>query len=54
MVEHSNTVPEIIKRIGGGAVPPIEDSEYDRMYIVTLTDPNHTAVVTLHYAGCAQ
>jgi broad specificity phosphatase PhoE len=54
VVGHSNTVPEIIRRIGGGAVPPIDDSEYDRMYIVTLTDPNHTAVVTLHYAGCAQ
>jgi phosphohistidine phosphatase SixA len=53
-VGHSNTVPEIIKRIGGGMVPPIDDGEFDRMYIVTLTDPNHAAVVTLHYAGCAQ
>jgi phosphohistidine phosphatase SixA len=54
VVGHSNTVPEIIKRIGGGTVQPIDDGEYDRMYVVTLTDPNHATVVTLHYAGCAQ
>jgi phosphohistidine phosphatase SixA len=54
VVGHSNTVPEIIKRIGGGTVQPIDDGEYDRMYIVTLTDPNHATLVKLHYAGCAQ
>jgi hypothetical protein len=39
--------------MGGGTVPPIGDSEYDRMFIVTLTGPNQAAVITLRYAGCA-
>jgi hypothetical protein len=44
-------VPEIIKRMGAGTVPPIDDAEYDRLFIVTLIDPGHATVVTLHYAG---
>ena len=54
VVGHSNTVPDIIKRLGGGTVPPIDDATFDRMFIVTLIDTTHASVVTLHYAGCAQ
>ena len=54
VVGHSNTLPEIIKRIGGGPVRPIDDSEYDRLFVVTMIGPNRAAVVTLHYAGCAK
>jgi phosphohistidine phosphatase SixA len=53
VVGHSNTVPEIIRRLGGGAVPPIGDGEYDRMFVVTLTGANQATLVTLRYAGCA-
>lgn len=53
VVGHSNTVPEIIRRLGGGAVPPIGDNEYDRMFVVTLTGADQATVVTLRYAGCA-
>jgi hypothetical protein len=52
-VGHSNTVPEIIKLLGGGSVPPIGDSEYDRLFVATLTHPDQATVVTLRYAGCA-
>jgi broad specificity phosphatase PhoE len=35
VVHHSNTVPELIKLLGGGVVPPIDDArEFDRLYIV--------------------
>lgn len=54
VVGHSNTVPEIIRLLGGGTVPPIADTEYDRMFVVTLLDAQHASVVTLHYPGCAQ
>jgi len=54
VVGHSNTLPEIIKRLGGGAIRPIEDAEYDRMFVVTTTSAERASVVTLHYAGCAQ
>jgi len=53
VVGHSDTVPEIIKLLGGGSVPPIGDSEYDRLFVETLTPPNRATVVTLRYAGCA-
>jgi phosphohistidine phosphatase SixA len=53
VVGHSNTLPEIVKLLGGGNVPPIGDDEYDRLFIVTATPPNQATVVTLHYAGCA-
>jgi len=53
VVGHSNTLPEIVKLLGGGSVPPIADSEYDRLFVVTLTHPNQATAVTLRYAGCA-
>jgi broad specificity phosphatase PhoE len=54
VVGHSDTVPEIVKLLGGGSVPPIGDSEYDRLFVLTLTPPNRATVVTLRYAGCAE
>jgi len=54
VVGHANTVPEIIRRLGGGTVPPIGDSEYDRMSVVTITGPNQVSVLTLRFAGCGQ
>jgi len=53
VVGHSNTLPEIVKLLGGGDVPPIGDNEYDRLLVATLTHPNQATVVTLRYAGCA-
>jgi len=53
VVGHSNTLPEIIRRLGGAAVPPIGDGEYDRLFVVTLMGANQAHVVTLRYAGCA-
>ena len=53
VVGHSNTVPDIIQRLGGGAVSAIADGEYDRMFVVTFTG-DHATTVRLHYAGCAQ
>lgn len=44
---HSNTVPAVIKKLGGGDFT-IKDDEYDRMFVVTLA--NGTAsTVALRY-----
>jgi phosphohistidine phosphatase SixA len=51
VVGHSNTVPDIIKQLGAGTVPPIADDEFDRLFVVTLPR-GAPGVVTLHYAGC--
>ena len=33
---HSNTLGPIIEALGGGTIEPIPESEYDRLYIVTV------------------
>lgn len=37
VVGHSNTTPQLVAALGGQAGSPIEESEYDRLYIVTLS-----------------
>ena len=36
IVGHSNTVPEIIKALGGDIVPTIDDATYDDLFVVTV------------------
>jgi broad specificity phosphatase PhoE len=54
VVGQATTIPGIVKRLGGGDVPPIADDEYDRLYVVTLTGPGEASVAMLRYPGCAQ
>lgn len=50
VVGHSNTVPQIIEALGGPAVPPIADTEYDRLYVVTI-DEGGVRLVASRYGG---
>jgi phosphohistidine phosphatase SixA len=43
VVGHSNTVPEIVKALGGEAVA-IGDSDYDNLFVLTATQS-----LRLHY-----
>ena len=36
IVGHSNTVPQIVQAFSGAAIPPIQDSEYDHMFIIVI------------------
>lgn len=36
IVGHSNTVPALIKALGGDVVPTIPDADYDNLFVVTL------------------
>ncbi|MEK9501931.1 SixA phosphatase family protein [Gaopeijia maritima] len=38
IVGHSNTTPAMADRLGGDAVSPISEMEYDRLYLLRLTD----------------
>ena len=52
VIHHSNTIPEIVKKLGGGVIAPIPETEYDRMLIVTIPAAGGNAhVVTLRYGG---
>jgi hypothetical protein len=37
IVGHSNTVPDTVKALTGMTVPPISESEFDRLYTITLS-----------------
>ena len=45
---HSNTVPEIITALGGEA-SPISESEYDNLFVVTITDDGMVKTMQLHF-----
>lgn len=36
VVGHSNTTPAVVEALGGDPGPPIDDDEYDRLYVVVL------------------
>ena len=50
VIGHSNTLPLIVDRLGGGSIPPMPETEYDRL-IVLVTSPSggKAHVVTLRY-----
>ena len=46
VVGHSNTVPDLVKLLGGAAVPPIADDEFDRLYqLIVAADGTVTTVL---------
>lgn len=49
IVGHSNTLPEIIRALGGDAVPVIDDADYDNLYIVTIIERGTAKVARLRF-----
>lgn len=39
---HSNTTPELASLLTGEEIPPIDESEYDNLYIIKFIDNLHT------------
>ena len=59
VVGHSNTIPAIVTALGAPQPPPICDSEYDDLYVVTLAPNAPAHVIRARYgapspaeAGC--
>ncbi len=47
IVGHTNTVPDTVRALSGLTVPPISESEYDRLYTITIaTDGAHVDATT--------
>jgi phosphohistidine phosphatase SixA len=42
---HSNTTGELVAALGGDAGEPIDEFEYDRLYVVTLTDDGASTIL---------
>ena len=49
IVGHSNTVPEMIKALGGDVAPTIDEKEYDDLFIVTIYAKGKAKVTQLKY-----
>lgn len=47
LVGHSNTVPDLVKMLGGAPGAPIADDEYDRLYQVITHDNGTVSTVLL-------
>jgi broad specificity phosphatase PhoE len=46
---HSNTVPLIISGLGGGPVAPVDEAEFDNLFVVVIPRWGKTRVVRLKY-----
>jgi broad specificity phosphatase PhoE len=49
VVAHSNTVPMIITAFGGPHFEDLEETEFDRLFAVTLSNGKHVRTLELHY-----
>lgn len=50
IVGHSNTTPRLVEHLGGiPSAPIVEKNEYDRLYILTITDDGGVNTVLLRY-----
>lgn len=49
VVGHSNTIPEVIKMLGGDVVPTIDEQKFDDLFVVTVYGKGKAKVVRLKY-----
>jgi probable phosphoglycerate mutase len=53
VVGHSNTTPELVEALGGDAVVPMTDDDYDRLYILTVGPDGTVSSALLHFGAPA-
>jgi broad specificity phosphatase PhoE len=49
VVGHSNTVPEVIRMLGGNIVPVIDERQFDDLFVVTVYEKGKAKVARLKY-----
>ena len=48
---HNNTVPEIIAALGGERLPPIPETEYDNLFVVTIYTSGKAKTLRMKYGS---
>ncbi len=48
---HSNTVPQIVERIGGDPIPAIGENEFDNLFVVTRFGVHKAKAISLKYGS---
>ena len=51
VIGHSDTVPDLIKRLGAGSIPVIDDAEFDNLFIVNVFSPSRATLTRLKYGN---
>jgi 2,3-bisphosphoglycerate-dependent phosphoglycerate mutase len=51
VIGHSDTVPDIINRLGAGNLPLIDDSEFDNLFVVKIFGPGRASMTRLKYGN---
>lgn len=51
IVGHSNTVPDVIKMLGGDVVPTIDEKSFDDLFVVTIYAKGKAKVAHLKYGN---
>jgi broad specificity phosphatase PhoE len=51
VVGHSNSIPDVIKMLGGDLVPTIDDRKFDDLFIVTVYAKGKAKVAQLRYGA---
>ncbi len=49
VVGHTNTVPDVIAMLGGGTVPPIPETDYDNLFVVTVYEKGKAKVARMRF-----
>jgi phosphohistidine phosphatase SixA len=53
VIGHSNTIPEVIKMLGGDNVPKIDEQKFDDLFVVTIFAKGKAKVVHLKYEAAS-
>ena len=51
VIGHSNSIPDVIKMLGGDVVPAIDERKFDDLFIVTVYAKGKAKVVQLKYGA---
>ncbi|HBY64080.1 MAG TPA: histidine phosphatase family protein [Solibacterales bacterium] len=51
VVGHTNTIPQLVEKLGGGAIAPFEETEYDRLVVLVTSPKGGAALLTLRYGA---
>ena len=50
-VHHGGTIAQIVEKLGGGKIAPVQENEFDRLIVLTIPAQGKARVLTLRYGS---